>query len=193
MAKINLLPWREELRSQRQAEFFTAMGVAAAVTVLLFGIFWSYMGQKIEYQSSRNQYLQDQIALLDTKITEIQELEKEKARLLARMRAIETLQTSRPIIVRLFDELISTLPDGVFITDISQTGSSVTVKGVAQSNARVSNFMRAVEASEWLTAPSLDVIETKTQDNRRLSNFTLKVNQVLPKPVDPDEVTEDAA
>lgn len=177
MARINLLPWREELRKQRKQEFGIAMGVALAVTGLLFFAVWWHIEQRIDYQESRNRFLEDQIALLDRKIKEIQELEKEKQRLLARMRAIEQLQTSRPIIVHLFDEIVHTLPDGVYLTEINQQGETITLRGVARSNARVSNFMRNVEDSEWLTDPKLTVIETKEKDGTRLADFTLVVKQ----------------
>lgn len=177
MARINLLPWREELRKQRKREFGIAMGVALAITGLLFLVVWWHIEQRIDYQESRNRFLEDQIALLDRKIKEIQELEKEKQRLLARMRAIEQLQTSRPIIVHLFDEIVRTLPDGVYLTEINQQGETITVRGVARSNARVSNFMRNVEDSEWLTDPRLTVIETKEKDGTRLADFTLVVKQ----------------
>ena len=96
------------------------------------------------------------------------------------MKAIETLQTSRPIIVHVFDELVNTLPDGVYIKAIEQKGTDITIQGVAQSNARVSNFMRNIEKSEWMKDPQLTVIETVTEDGKRIANFTLKVKQKTP-------------
>lgn len=185
MARINLLPWREELRQQRKKEFGIAIVAALAVTGALWGLYFWHVGQLIDYQTSRNDYLQSQIALLDSKIKEIEKLEAERDSLIQRMRAIETLQTSRPIIVKLFDALVSTLPEGLFLTEISQTGEKLTIKGIAQSNARVSNFMRNIEDSEVLQNPSLTVIETRMQDGRRLSDFTLVAQQT--KPANPDE------
>ncbi|MCC7410797.1 MAG: PilN domain-containing protein [Gammaproteobacteria bacterium] len=182
MARINLLPWREELRKQRKQEFGVAILASLAIAGLLWGLVYFHFDQRIDYQNARNKYLEDQIALLDTKIKEIQELEKEKQRLLARMRAIETLQTSRPVIVHLFDEIVRALPDGVYLTDITQQDDVVTFKGVARSNARVSNFMRNVEESEWVTEPKLTVIETREEKGLRLSDFTLVVKQKQRKP-----------
>ncbi len=137
MARINLLPWREERRKQQQIEFFVILGIAAAVTLLIWGGIHMHYSARIDYQNSRNQFLETQIARLDKKIQEIEELEKEKERLLARMRAIEQLQTNRPLIVRLFDELVNSLPDGVSVTKVEQSGKQITINGVAQSNARV--------------------------------------------------------
>ena len=179
MATINLLPWREERRRERKRQFFIILGTAAGITLGIIVLVHGLFTQLIEHQQVRNKYIEDQIALLDKKITEIRELEKEKQRLLDRIRAIETLQTSRPVIVHLFDELVTTLPEGVFLTEISQQGDAIAIKGVAQSNARVSSFMRNIEVSPWLKSPHLEVVEATAQDGRRLSNFTLKVQQVI--------------
>lgn len=178
MATINLLPWREDCRRERKRQFFIILGTAAGITLGIIVLVHGLFTQLIEHQQVRNKYIEDQIALLDKKITEIREFEKEKQRLLDRIRAIETLQTSRPVIVHLFDELVTTLPEGVFLTEISQQGDAI-AKGVAQSNARVSSFMRNIEVSPWLKSPHLEVVEATAQDGRRLSNFTLKVQQVI--------------
>lgn len=179
MATINLLPWREERRRERKRQFFIILGTAAGITLGIIVLVHGLFTQLIEHQQVRNKYIEDQIALLDKKITEIRELEKEKQRLLDRIRAIETLQTSRPVIVHLFDELVTALPEGVFLTEISQQGDVIAIKGVAQSNARVSSFMRNIEVSPWLKSPHLELVEATAQDGRRLSNFTLKVQQVI--------------
>lgn len=182
MARINLLPWREEQRNQRRQDYLTIVGICAVGALLLWGAIHWHFNERIDYQKSRNDYLQVEISKLDEKIQEIRELEKEKERLLARMKAIETLQTSRPIIVHIFDELVNSLPDGVYLKAISQKGTRIEIKGVAQSNARVSNYMRNVEKSEWLKNPSLDIIQTASEDGRRIANFTLKFEQTSPKP-----------
>ncbi len=180
MAKINLLPWREELRRQRQTEYLTIVGICAALTLAIWGgIHWNFQ-ERIDYQNSRNSFIQDENKKLDKKIKEIKKLEREKDRLLARMKAIETLQTSRPIIVHIFDELVSSLPEGVFLREISQSGSRITIRGSAQSNARVSNYMRNVEKSDWLKDPSLDIIQSASRDGRRIANFVLKFKQTSP-------------
>lgn len=192
MPRINLLPWREELRKQKQQEYFIALGICALVAgVIWFGVHL-YFSELIAQQDRRNAYLQDQIKVLDKKIKEIKQLEKEKENLIARMKAIETLQTSRPIVVHLFDELVSTLPEGVYLTSVEQKKRNVTVKGVAQSNARVSNYMRNVEASEWVERPRLNIIETKNKQQRRIAEFTLRMQQQKQKqPEDEDELLDD--
>lgn len=178
MARINLLPWREELRQQRKKEFGAAIAIALLVTGGLWFGYYSYINQRIAYQETRNSFLQGQIALLDKKIEEIRKLETEKESLIQRMRAIETLQTSRPVIVKLFNALVTTLPEGLFLTSVEQKGEKLTLRGVAQSNARVSNFMRKIDASDVLKNPQLTVIETRMEDGRRLSNFTLVASQI---------------
>lgn len=181
MAKINLLPWREELRKERQKDFGVMLGAAAVLALLVWGGFHVYHTQLIEYHQARNSYLQKEIAKLDEKIKAIEQLQKEKERLLARMRAIEQLQSNRPLIVRFFDEVVKTLPDGVSLISIVQKGKNITITGVAQSNARVSNFMRNLDSSEWLTAPDLNIIQAVDKGGQRISNFTLKFKQVVPK------------
>lgn len=180
MANINLLPWRDELRKQRQQELYAMLGVAALVAVGIWGVVHLYHTQLIEYHQSRNQYLELEIKKLDKKIAEIRQLQKEKERLLARMRAIEQLQGNRPLIVRLFDELIVSLPEGVSLLKLTQKGSNVTINGVAQSNARVSSFMRNLETSTWLKDPQLDIIQAKDESGQRISNFTLRFTQSVP-------------
>ena len=186
MARINLLPWREELRKQKQTEFLTIVGIFAVISLGVWGaVHWHY-NERIDFQKSRNDYLRAEMAKLDEKIKQIKELEREKERLLARMKAIETLQTSRPIIVHLFDELVTTLPEGVFLKSIVQKGQDFVIQGVAQSNARVSSYMRNIEVSEWLTNPSLDVITTSEVDGRKTANFTLKFKQTSPESEKPE-------
>ena len=181
MSKINLLPWREALRKEKQQEFFVMLGIIAGFALVVWGGIHFYYSQKIDYQRSRNNYVTQQTAVLDEKIKEIEELEREKQRLLDRMRAIEQLQSNRPLIVRFFDELINSLPDGVSVKSISQKGQNITILGEAQSNARVSSFMRNLESSEWLTSPELDIIQATNASGVRISSFTLRFRQVIPK------------
>ena len=181
MARINLLPWRAELRRQRRSEFLTIVGICAGVAVAVWGVVHYHFEGRIEFQKERNEYISAEIGKLEKQIKEIQELEKEKDRLIARMKAIESLQTSRPIVVHLFDELVSSLPDGVYLKEVAQTDTTIEIKGVAESNARVSTFMRNIEKSEWLKNPKLEIIQTTDEDNRRISNFTLKADQIIPQ------------
>lgn len=181
MSRINLLPWREQERKRKQQEFFITTGIVGAFAAVIIGFVHLYHVQLIDAQELRNDYLNSQIAVLDKKIKEIQELEKEKRRLLDRMRAIEQLQRNRPLIVRFFDELVNSLPDGVSVTEVAQSDNKITINGEAESNARVSSFMRNLESSQWLKNPELDVIQARSAAGTRISQFTLRFQQVIPK------------
>ncbi len=181
MARINLLPWREELRKQRQREF-GFMVIGALFVTLLLGLYVNlHISGMIDHQKARNGFMKKEIALMDQKIKEIKDLEKTKAKLLARINIIQELQSSRPEIVHLFDELVTRTPDGSYLTEVNQKGKSVTINGRAQSNARVSSYMRNVDASQWLGDPSLQVIENKDKTGTGMSHFTLKVKQINKK------------
>jgi len=177
MARINLLPWREAARQRRRKELAIAAFLAAAFVLLAgFGLRMQ-IAAMIASQEARNQYLQSEIQRLDSRIREIRDLEKTKDNLLARMDVIQQLQESRPEIVHLFDELVKTIPEGVFLTSMNQNGNQVVVEGRAQSNARVSAFMRNIEASDWMTNPRLLLIENKDQTGTGLSHFRLRFAQ----------------
>lgn len=181
MAKINLLPWRTERRKQRQKEFYLMLGGAALFAILVaFGVI-KYFDHLIDTQNRRNAHLQNEIKLLDAKIKEIQALDKKKAELLARKAVIEQLQANRSQMVHLFDELVRTIPDGVRLNSIKQSGDQLTLDGVAQSNARVSSYMRSLEASGWITSPDLSVIEAKGTDKSMPYQFGLRVKLTKPK------------
>jgi type IV pilus assembly protein PilN len=182
MAKINLLPWREELRKQKQREFAITAGGGALVAALIVLLAHFHIDGLIDNQNQRNAYLQAQIAILDERIGRIKELEKMKADLLARMNVIQELQRSRPESVHLMDELVRTLPDGVYLKSFTQKGRSLEMNGVAQSNARVSDYMRNIDASEWLGAPRLDLIKTTEENRTRVANFNMRGAQKVPKP-----------
>ena len=180
MAKINLLPWREELRKQLTQQFVSRLVLSAVLTAVVVFYGWYHMGSLVDYQNSRNRYLQTEIQTLQAQLEEIKELESTKERLLARMDVIQTLQIRRPQIVHLFHELASTLPDGVYLSAIKQTQNSVTLEGLAESNARVSAYMRNLDASEWLRSPSLELIEARDSEER-ISTFKLHLQQTTPK------------
>jgi len=182
MAHINLLPWRETLRKKRQQQFgLAAAGMIAVTVLLLLGAHLQIQGM-IDYQGKRNKYLTNEIADLDRKIAEIKALEKTKAQLLTRMEIIQQLQSSRPEIVRLFDELVKTLPEGTFLTQVVQRGRGVNLDGRAQSNARVSSYMRKIDASDWMGNPRLVVIEAKDKTGTGFSHFQMSASQVTKKP-----------
>lgn len=181
MAKINLLPWREELRKQKQKEFaFMSVGAAiiAGLIVLLAHL---HVDGMIKNQDQRNAFLEQEIEILNQRIGRIKELEKLKADLLARMNVIQELQSSRPESVHLMDEMVRTLPDGVYLNKFAQKSKSLSMKGIAQSNARVSDYMRNIDSSQWLSNPRLDLIKTTEKDRRRLANFQLQGNQKVQK------------
>jgi type IV pilus assembly protein PilN len=184
MAKINLLPWREEIRKQKQREFVISAAGGALLAALIVLLAHFHIDGLIDNQNQRNAYLKAQIAILDQRIGRIKELEKMKADLLARMNVIQELQRSRPESVHLMDELVRTLPDGVYLNVFTQKGRSLEMAGVAQSNARVSDYMRNIDASDWLTAPRLDLIRTTEKNRTRVANFNLRGTQKTHKPQD---------
>lgn len=186
MARINLLPWRAERRKQRQKEFSLMLGGAAIGAVLLaFGIS-SFYGAQIDGQNERNAYVQQQIDTVQRQISEIEELNKTKSRLLARKEVIEKLQASRSQMVHLFDSLVRTIPDGVVLTSIKQDDQLLTLEGRSQSNARVSTYMRNLEGSGWMTNPELSIIEAKGEDKGLPYEFKLQVTLANPSARDTD-------
>ncbi len=180
MAQINLLPWREELRKEQTNQFLTLMGLALMLTASIVVLVHINISGMIDHQNNRNNILNNEIKKLDVQLTKIKDLEDTKAELLSRMEIIQSLQQKRPQIVHLFDELVTTVPDGLHIQEITQTGNNITIKGVAESNGRVSAYMRNIDASEWMTNPRLQVIESNRKDGRS-SKFILVAQQSAPK------------
>jgi type IV pilus assembly protein PilN len=182
MPRINLLPWRAEQRLQRRNQFFIALGsavAASAAAVLISNFVWESF---IHNQERRNQILTDEIAALDRRINEINDLDAKKQRLLARMDIIEQLQRSRPEIVHVFDQLVRTLPDGVNLTTVKQNEQRIELKGLAESNTRVSAFMRNIDKSGWMKDPDLEVVEVKADkrgiEGLKSSEFKIFAKQV---------------
>ncbi len=194
MARINLLPWREERRKQRNREsqtLFLATAFLAALVVL--AIIYQY-SVWISNQSQRNAFLEGEITKVDQKIKEIEELEKTRSKLLARKQIIEQLQASRSMMVHLFDDLVRTIPEGVRLATIKQSGETLTIDGYAESNARVSEYMRSLDGSQWMGAPQLRIVEAKGPDKRSRYQFTLTVTLKKPKGEGPEgQGTGDAA
>ncbi len=178
MPSINLLPWREAERQKRQRDFGRALGgaVIAAVGAVMLTIL--AFSQMISSQNARNDRLKAEIVELEKSITEIDGLEQQKERLLARMEIIEQLQKSRPEIVHLFDELARQLPEGVYLTGMKQTGSRVEIRGVAQSSTRVSALMRQIDSSDWLDDPEVERVETTQAGSSRQSEFVVYLKQM---------------
>lgn len=185
MPRINLLPWRAELRARRRNQFFIGLGGAVLAAALVIGLASLVMGAIVSNQQARNELLNGEIQALDKRIEEILDLETRKDRLLARMEIIEQLQRSRPGVVHVFDQLVRTLPDGVNLSAVKQKGASIEIKGQAESNTRVSAFMRNIDKSSWLKEPDLEVVEVKSTGKRgdatapRASEFTVVAKQVV--------------
>jgi len=187
MAKINLLPWREELREQRQKEFVTVLAVVAALGgAMVFGAD-RVVNSQIDYQHARNNMLSNEIAVLDKRVKEIKDLKKQKKELLERMRVIQDLQGNRPVIVRVFDELVQTLPEGVYFTSVSRKVDSLAVVGAAESNNRVSGLMRKFDHSEWLADPNLTSVSANPGFGPQANNFNMTVTLTTPESEEEEE------
>jgi len=180
MAKINLLPWREELRTEKTRQFVTMLGLFAFLTVSVVALVHLNIAGQISHQQFRNDILKREISALDLALKEIDALERTKQELLSRMEVIQSLQQKRPQIVHLFDEFVRTVPEGIYLTSIKQNGQDLTINGVAESNGRVSAYMRNIDMSDWMATPKLTVIETK-KGTLRSSNFVLTTSQSAPK------------
>ena len=181
MARINLLPWRETRRREQQKEFFTLMGLAGALCAMVVLLTHFEISGRIDHQNEkRNQLLTNEIKILDGRIAEIKKLDSTRQALIERMEVIQNLQAARPGVVHLFDELVKTLPDGVHLSSLKQSDNSLKLTGKAESNARVSSYMRKIEDSEWMANPSLGVIETKDTELARISEFNLTAQQINP-------------
>jgi type IV pilus assembly protein PilN len=177
MPRINLLPWRDQQRRERKLAFFVALGVAAGAAAVVAFVAYLLLGSMIDAQDRRNDKLQVQIKELDKQIEEINDLDAQKQRFIARMQIIEKLQRSRPEVVHLFDELVKEMPDGTYLTSIKENGVKLKLEGVAQSSTRVSTLMRNIAASQWLRNPELEVVDS-AKDNQGGSHFVLDAEQV---------------
>jgi type IV pilus assembly protein PilN len=182
MARINLLPWREELRKQKRKDFLTAMGLFVLLTLTIFGFVHTHIQGLQAYQEARNQILESEIATLDKKLGEIKNIEETKNKLLAKIDLIQKLQESRPEVVHLLDEIPRNTPDGVFLTKFTQTGQALVFEGKSQSNARVSAFMRAIDASNWLQNPVLEEIKAEDAKSNQSTQSNFKLKATLGKP-----------
>ena len=181
MAKINLLPWREELREQRQKEF---IGIIAVVAMGAAALVWTMSGavdNDLKQQKQRNAFVQREMSVLDERIAEIENLRSRKDQLLERMELIQNLQGNRPIIVRLFDEVARSVPDDLYFTSLEIEGNVATVKGRARSNNRVAALMRNFDESDWFTSPNLISV---ISDADEYNTFEVTMIQTDPKAVD---------
>jgi len=187
ITSINLLPWREEQRQEQKKQFGVMAVMTCVLAAAIVGLIHFQMQSKIDYQNSRNNFMSQEIAQVDEEIKEISELQKVRRSLVERMEVIQDLQGSRPSIVHLFSEIVSTVPNGVYLESLAQTGSNLAINGEAESNARVSTYMRNLQASAWLKDPNLTVIEIEDKTVNRISTFTLTVKQTSPNASEDDQ------
>lgn len=187
MAKINLLPWREELKKKHLQDFIILLFAGIVLTGAAMGGWHLHNENSITHQHNRNNYVKKEITIVEERIREIRELENKKNQLLSRMTVITRLQGSRPQIVRLMDEIVTTLPEGVFLTKIGQGGNNVSFEGRAQSNARVSSYMRNIENTRWMQNPKLEIIQNKDKTGTGFSHFKLSASQAAPKKKDEEQ------
>lgn len=166
MARINLLPWREERRKEQLRQFLTMLGLTVILMILIILAVHLQYNRMISAQQARNNFLKKEITAVEKQIREINNIAKEKKRLLARMEVIQQLQRNRPGIVHLFEEMVKVIPEGAHINSLKQAGNKLTINGIAQSNARVSAYMRNIDASPWLTKPQLNIIQKKGQKKK---------------------------
>ncbi len=190
MAHVNLLPHRAARRKQREREFYMQLGVSFAAAILLLLLWGWWMGQRIDNQNDRNTMLQNEITQVDVRITKIKDLEKVRDHLLARKQIIEQLQADRSQMVHLFDELVKTIPSSGRLTGVKQSGQSISLDGVAQSNASVAAYMKNIEASPWLGHAELRKTEKSAEATRMPYTFGLDIALSRPKP---DQVDSSSA
>lgn len=180
MAKINLLPWREEFRQEKKKEFFVQLAMICVFAGVV-AIAWIRMVDgSIDAQNKRNQFIQSEIAALEIRVKEIKELKKRREDLIARMKVIQDLQGTRPTIVRYFDETVRAVPDGLYFNSVTRKGNTISIRGVTESSNRVSSFMRNLDQSEWFSNPNLRSIKANKKLGGQSSDFSLDVKLVLP-------------
>ncbi|MBL6746291.1 MAG: PilN domain-containing protein [Pseudomonadales bacterium] len=191
MAHINLLPWRERLREERRREFLTIMVGFVIIAGGLVFLVDRYFNGEINMQQARNNFVRAEIALLDAQVAEINQLRQQKEDIRARMNVITDLQGTRPVIVRIFDEMVRTLPDGIYYEQVQRTEDVIAVEGIAESYARITELMRNLDDSEWFEATDLSefsVVESAETSMSASISFSLTLNIELPNQIDPDEV-----
>jgi type IV pilus assembly protein PilN len=190
MRTINLLPWREERRREAQRNFLMLLVFAAIAAAGIVFAVNQYYATRIDNQNQRNQYLEQEIAKLDRQIARIEQLDETRARLIERKRVIEELQANRTLMVRLFQQLVETVPSGIRLLNVRQVDNQITITGNSQSNARVSTYLRNLEAAGVLHEPQLRIIEAEGEEADAQMPFTFTVEAVV---APPEQYAEDQA
>lgn len=183
MARINLLPWREERRQELKKEFLVVLGGMAVLAIILLLVSNRVYSAWIDNQNNRNAYLQRNIDELNRQVAEIKELEAKRRQLLDRMKVIQDLQGTRPLVVHVFDELVRTLPDGVFYQSLARSEKKIEIVGIAESNNRVSSLMRQMDKSDWFENPNLTSVQAATEFGEQASGFKMAVQISQPEEV----------
>jgi type IV pilus assembly protein PilN len=187
MAKINLLPWRENLRQQRQKNFLIALGLAAAIAAALVLAGNFAINNQISGQDNRNAYLRAEIRKLDRDIQRIEQLEEVRENLIARKNVIERLQSNRNLMVHLFNQMARTVPEGITLNSVRQTDERLTIVGTSESETRVSDYMRNIESAEWLHDPRLRIVEVSRQDARPGQPYRFELSARIASPTAAEE------
>lgn len=180
MAQINLLPWRDERRAELKKEFLVVVGAVALLGVLIVFAVDLFFNAQINNQKARNDYLSSNISALNKQVEEIREMQRKRTQLLDRMKVIQELQGNRPIIVRILDQLVRTVPDGVFYTNLKTSNQLISIVGIAESNNRVSSLMRRLDASDWFAEPNLDGVRAEPSFGDQATSFNMTVHLQLP-------------
>jgi type IV pilus assembly protein PilN len=180
MPNINLLPWREEQREELKQVFFIVIGVCASAALVLLLVGWMGMQSSLDYQNSRNSYLNKEIKRVEAQVRKIKKLKAQRSKMLSRMKVIQNLQGNRPVIVNVFDELVKIVPDGVHFKKININGKTIGIKGAAESNNRVASLMRNVDDSKWFTRPNLTQVTANKKLGSRANNFSMSMKLSLP-------------
>lgn len=187
MAKINLLPWREAYRQEKKKEFFVILAGVLVLSGFLAFLWVSNVQSAITEQNARNRLLNSEISALEKQVSEIEQLKERREELLARMRVIQDLEGTRPVIVRYFDDMVRAIPDGVYLNLMQREGESIRLEGIAESNNRVSSFMRNLDESDWFAAPNLRSVIAAPEQGEQANSFIMTVRTSAPA----DETDDD--
>ena len=187
MTEINLLPWRDERRAELKQEFLVVLGGVFALGIAILVVVDLFFSGQIQSQKDRNAYLTSNIETLNKQVEEIRDLQRKRTQLLDRMKVIQELQGNRPIIVRILDQLVRTVPDGVFYTELLAREQLITIKGIAESNNRVSSLMRRLNASDWFAQPNLEGVRAAPNFGEQATTFNMTVMLRLPETENEDE------